>query len=278
MTLTINDITPDPSSAPIVEVLATGLGGGVASVTAWRTSGGVKREVSGVIRAAVAGGGTWVDYEVPAQAATYQLELFDSGGTSLGFSEAVTVELGFTGIWMHNPLAPSGAVQVQLHQDAGRVLSRPVPGERVVPKGRRVGVVIAGPRMGLVGAQFSVYSEDLVTADRVQAFLGGPQVTLLPVVCVRFGADYPQIRVASPLFLGVDDIPEEDRTLRYGGTATVQHIVGDEVARPAPGVFIPLLRRKDVNAYYATRAAFNAAYASRLDANRDYSLAGYAGD
>ena len=278
MTLVINDLTADADSAPIVEVLVTGLDPAVSSVTAWRTSGGVEKEVSGIVRAPVAGAGSWVDYEVPAQQATYRIEYFDAGGVPLGYSEPATVTLGFTGIWMHNPLAPSGAVRVELHAEAGRVLSRPVPNTRVRPKGRPAGVIIAEPRVGLVGAVFSVWSRDLATADRVQAFLGSPKVSLLPVVCVRFGADYPQIRVASPLFLGVDDIPEEDRTLRYGGEATVQHIVGDEAERPAPGIFIPLLRRKDVNAAYSSRAEFNAAYLSRLAANRDYSLAGFAGD
>lgn len=276
-TLAINDITAGIDDAPKVEVLLTGLPPEVASVTVFRLSGGYEEPVSGIIEASVAGAGNWIDYEVPAQQATYKAQLFDSAGAGLGFSDPVTITLGFTGVWMHNPLAPTGAVRVELTAEALRNLSRPVPGGMVRPKGRRVGIMITGPRQGLEQADFSVYSEDLRTADRVQAFLGGPSVTAVPVICIRVGADHPELRVQSPLFLGVNDIPERDRTQRYGGTTTVQEIIGNEAARPAAGIFIPLLRRMDVNAFYASRAAFNAAYLTRLDANRDYSLAGYAG-
>lgn len=278
LTLAINDLTGGPDDAPKVEVLATGLPAGVASVTAYRLSGGFEQPVSGVIRAAVAGGGTWVDYEVPAQQATYRLEYFDSAGVPLGFSESVTIELGYSGCWMHNPLAPSGAVRVELAGSAAQSLSRPVPGEVVQPLGRRVGVVVAQPRLGLRGATFDVRALDLRTADKVQAFLGGPSVTATPVICIRFGVDHSGVRVQSPLFLGVFDIAEEGWDVFWGGENTMQRITGDEVARPAPGIFIPLLRRKDVDAFYGSRAAFDAAYLTRLDADRDYSLAGYAGD
>lgn len=276
-TLTINDLSG--SEAPKVEVLVTGLPSDVARITAYRLSGGVEEQVSGIIDAPVAGAGSWVDFEVPAQRATYRLEMFDTSNVSLGFSEPASIELGFSGVWMHNPLVPTGAVRVQLTPEAARMMSRPVNGEMVRPKGRRVGaMILTGPRLGLQDVDFSVFAKDLRTADRIQAFLGGPEVAGNAVICIRVGVDYSQIRVRSPLFLGVSDIPEEDRDLRYGGTKTVQHIQGSEAARPAPGIFIPLLRRMDVNAFYATRAAFNAAYLTRLDANRDYSLAGFAGD
>lgn len=276
MTLAVNDLTAGPSDAPKVELLLTGLSGDVATVTGFRLSGGSESRVSGIVDAAVAGAGTWIDYEVPAQQATYRFEMKDDFGVSLGFTESVTVELGFTGCWMHNPFAPSGAVNVTLLDTAGRTLSRPVPGDVVRPIGRRVGVVVSGPRRGLSGGVFDVYAPDLSVADRIQAFLGTDASTLPPVICIRMGSDHKGFRVASPLFLSVFDIAEEDLDLRKGGTATVQRISGDEVARPAPGYFIPLLRRMDVNAYYASRAEFNAAYLSRLAANRDYSLAGYA--
>lgn len=278
MSLAINDITAGPDAPPMVEVVVTGLAPEVATVTGYRLSGGFEEVVGGIIRASVAGAGSWVDYDVPAQQATYRLKLFNAAGEPLGFTDQVSITLGFAGVWMHNPLAPTGAVRVELTAEAGRTLSRPVPGGTVRPRGRRVGVMVTGPRQGLEAADFSVHCDDLRTADRIQAFLGGPQATAVPVICIRIGVDHPGIRVQSPLYLGVLDIPEVDRTLRYGGTSTVQRIVGDEAARPAPGIFIPLLRRKDVNAFYATRSAFDAAYLTRLDANRDYSLAGYAGD
>lgn len=277
MTLAINDLTDGADGAPRVEVLVTGLDPSVATVTAYRQAGADWEPVSGIIGAAVAGAGTWVDYEVPAQTATYRLEYFDDDDTSLGLSEQVSITLGFTGCWMHNPLEPENAVRVRLLDTAARSLSRPVPGGVVHPRGRRVGVVVSQRRHGLTGAVFDVYAADTATADKIQSFLGDESTTAVPVICIRPGVEYAKMRVRSPLFLAVFDIPEEDVDLRMGGTATVHRIQGDEAARPAPALFIPLLRRKDVNAYYAAREDLNAAYLSRLDANRDYSLAGFAG-
>lgn len=277
MTLAINDLTVGQLDPPKVEILLTDLDPDVATVTVYRLSGGFEEEVGGVIRAAVAGAGTWVDYAVPAQQATYRAQMFDSDGVPLGISESVSIALGYSGCWMHNPLAPSGAARVRLLGTAGKSLSRPVPGSVVKPKGRRVGVMVSAPRRGLEGAVFDVYSPDLPTADRIQAFLGTASTTAVPVICIRLGVDYAKFRVQSPLYLGVTDIPEDDVDLHQGGEATIQRIQGDEASPPAPGIFIPLLRRKDVNAFYSSRAAFNAAYLTRLAANRDYSLAGYAG-
>lgn len=275
MTLAINDITSGPLDPPKVEVLLTGLAPEVASVTVYRISGGFTERVRGVINATVSGAGSWVDFEVPAQLSTYRAEYFDSAGDTLGFSEDAETNLGFSGCWMHNPLAPTGAVRVTLLETAGRSFSRPVPGEIMYPRGRRAGVIVTTPRRGLSGGVFDVFCPDFVSADKVQAFLGGPGVDLPPVVCIRAGLDHRGLRVRSPLFLGVLDIAEEGVDLRMRGEATIQRIQGDEVSPPAPGLFIPLLRRKDVNAFYASREDFNAAYLTRLDANRDYSLAGY---
>lgn len=277
MTLSINDLTSGPDDPPKVEVLVTGLGPEVATVTAYRVSGGFEEEVGGIVGVRVAGAGTWVDFEVPAQRATYRLRKFDDLGVDLGFTESVSIELGYDGCWMHNPGAPTAAVRVKLLSTAGQSLSRPVPGEVVYPRGRRVGVMIAEPRRGLSGAVFDVMTTTFQEADKLQSMLGSPLSTAVPVVCIRLGVDYAGFRVQSPLYLGVLDIAEEGHDVRRGGQSVIQRISGDEAARPAPGLFIPLLRRMDVNAFYASRADFDSAYLTRLAANRDYSLAGYAG-
>lgn len=275
MTLTINDLTD--GGLPKVEVLLEDIDTDVETVTAYRLSGGRELKVSGIIDASVSGGGSWVDFEVPAQAATYRIEYKGAGGVPLGFSESVTVELGFTGCWMHNPFAPTGGARVVLAETAARTLSRPVPGEIVYPRGRRVGVMVTAPRRGLAGVVFDVISSDLDTADRIQAFLGDDTTILTPVICVRPGVDYAGLRVPSPLFLGVLDIAEEGVDVAWGGSVTMQRIRGDEVSRPAPGIFVPLLRRMDIDAYYATRAAIDADNLTRLDIDRNYTLAGFAG-
>lgn len=276
MTLTINDLSA--GDLPKVELLLTGLSSSVVSVTGYRLSGSREEKVRGVVNAAVSGGGSWVDFEVPAEQASYRFEYFDSAGSSLGFSESVSVTLGFSGCWMHNPLAPTGGVRVTLEAGAAASLSRPVPGEVVYPRGRRVGVVVSGPRRGLVGAVFDVFSPDLETADRIQSFLGGEGNDLTPVICIRPGVEYTgRLRVRSPLFLGVLDIVEEGVDVRWGGSSTVQRISGDEAAPPTPELFIPLLRRMDIDAYYATRAAVDADNLTRLAIDRKYEIAGVAG-
>lgn len=277
MTLAINDLSSGPSDPPKVEVLLTSLPPEVAYVTAYRLAGGYTERVRGIVGAAVSGAGSWVDFEVPSQSATYRVEYFDAFGESLGFSEDAEISLGFTGCWMHNPLAPTGAVRVTLIDTAARSLSRPVPGEVVYPIGRRAGVMVSSPRRGIVGGVFDVFCPDFESADRIQSFLGGVGAELPPVVCIRPGVDQPGLRVKSPLFLGVVNIEEEGVGSGWGRSSSLQRIQGDEVSPPAPGIFIPLLRRKDLNAFYASRADLNAAYLTRLDAGRDYSLAGFAG-
>lgn len=277
MALTIVDLTAGSDDPPKVEVLITDLDPEVATVTAYRTCMGVTEPVRGFIDLAVAGAASVVDREVPAQQATYRVEMFDVGGESLGFSESAEITLGFTGCWMHNPLAPDGAVKVTLRDTAGAVLSRPVPGEAVSVKGRRVAIMVTNPRQGLKDGVFDVNCYDLDTADRIQAFLGGPSLTTVPVVCIRPGVDYAGLRIHSPLFLGVPDIPEEGVDVAWGGQMTIQRIRGDEAASPAPGVFIPLLRRMDLDAFYATRQALDDDHLTRLDIDRRYDLAGYAG-
>lgn len=276
MTLQILDLTD--GGVPKVEVLVTDLDAGIASVTAYRLANGFDLEVRGIIRAAVSSAGSWIDFEVPAQQATYRVEFFDSDGMSLGLSESVTVTLGYADCWMQNPLAPDGAVKVELLDTAGGVLSRPVPGSMVYPKGRRVGVAVGQPRRGLANTVFDVICRDLDTADRIQAFLGSQGNTLPPVICIRPGVEYAGLRVHSPLYLAVFDIPEEGIDVKWGGTWTRQRIQGDEAAPPAPGIFIPLLRRMDLNAYYASRADLNADNLTRLAVNRRYDIAGYAGE
>ena len=61
------------------------------------------------------------------------------------------------------------------------------------------------------------------------------------------------------------------------GEWTVQRMVGDEVAPPVPGLFIPLLTNADLKAYYATNAAMKADNATNAALARRYDLSGLAG-
>lgn len=267
----------DESPCPRVEVFFESLAPGTATVTVYRLAGRRQFPVRGAVGAPTAGTLARIDFEVPfGIEATYRAEMFDSGGLSLGFTDPASITLNVTDSWMHNPMDPQGAVKVELDGSAAPSISRPVPGEVSRPKGRTVGVILAEPRLGVTGLRVSVATSDLETADKVQALIGDYDVPNVPVICCRWGGDDRRMRVPQPLFLGVLDIPEEDVTVRWGGGDTIQHIVGDETAPPAPGIFIPLLTAADINAYYATAALANAAYLTASDLNRDYTLAGFA--
>lgn len=266
----------DESPCPRVEVFFDELDPDTSTVTVYRTAKGREYQMRGGVNAATAGTFTRIDYEVPPNTTVaYRAEMFDSGGLSLGFTDAGTVSIPVSATWLHNPLDPQGAVKVTLLNTAGKTLDRPVPGTVSYPIGRRVGVVLAEPRRGLTGGVFDVMVDTLEDADKVQALLGDYTTTTVPVICIRVGSDNP-MRVPTPLFLGVLSIPEEDVDVFDGGTTTIHRIAGDEAAPPTPGLFIPLLTRNDIDAYYSSRDAVDAAYLRRVDIDRDYSLAGYA--
>lgn len=267
----------DVTDAPFVEVLLEDLIPEAASVTIYRLAAGREFKMRGAVRALTGGALSRIDFEIPFNVpVTYRAELFDAAGESLGFTDSATTTLVCADTWMHNPLNPSGGVKVKLLSSAVRRLSRPVPGEVSYPLGRPVGVMLSEPRRGLAGAVFDVLVDSNEDADKVQALIGSASLPLVPVVCIRVGSDNP-MRVAMPLFLGVSDIPEEDVSVRFGGEASAHRIEGDEVDPPIPGLFVPLLRRKDLNAFYATRAAMNAGGLMRIDLNRKYEVAGTAG-
>lgn len=270
------DVIPFPGEPARVEVLLTGLGPEVGFVTVTRAAGGLTREVRGAVRSRVAGALTKVDFDLPPNVqVTYRAELFDDAGLSLGFTSTATVMVPAVRSWMHNPLNPQGAVSVSLVATAAQSLSRPYTGQTVRARGRRVGqIVTTGVRSGLVGMVLDVRCETLEDADKVQALLGEDSV---PVICFRKGTEDVNVRVPTPLYVGVFNIAEEPFTLHTGGEMTTQRIQGDEAEPPVPGLFIPLLTRADLNAHYATRAALNADNATRLAVNRRYDLAGSAG-
>lgn len=260
--------------APRAQVDFDSFAPGAAYVTAWRESGGRIKEVRGAVRAATAGTLSRVDTEIPAGPSTYWAEMFDAAGLPLGVTGSTTVTAHYDGTWVHNPLNPAGAVRVQFRSQAARELSRPVAGQIVHPQGRRVGVVIGTERKGLMGLNLDVVTDTVEDADRVRAMLGDYTSTTVPVLCFRIGAS-DRIRLPSPLFVGVLDIVERDVNYASGWGEQIDHgIVGDEVDPPLPGLFIPLLTRADINAYYATRAAVAADNGSRGAVNRRYDLAG----
>lgn len=267
----------DAAPMPRVEVLFSSFAPTTASVTVYRLSGGREYKVRGAVMAATAGALTRVDYEVPfGVAATYKAEMFTSSGTSLGFTGTASVTVDSSEMWVHNPLDPAGGVRLAFRDSAARDLVRPSEGSVFYPQGRRVGVVISGQRRGLSGTVLDVIADDLESADLFQGMLGDYATTTVPVLCFRIGS-LDRVRLPRPFFAAVTEAHEIDVTYALGGTQIAFHMAGDEVSPPAPGIVVPLLRRKDINAAYATNAAIAAGNLTRLAVNRQYSLAGLGG-
>lgn len=177
--------------------------------------------------------------------------------------------------WMHNPLDPQGSVRVFFGDDSSWKVTRPTPGEVSYPKGRRVGVVLSEPRRGVVGLELVVRTSTEEDADRVQVMCGDSGMP--PVLCVRLGLQDRRLRLPQPLFLSALSVSEVDMDTRWGGSELAHMVNGDEVDPPIPGLFVPLLRAKDINVSFATAAAVNAAHLRASDVNRRYDLAGAAG-
>lgn len=275
-------LTPylDADPCPRVEVFFPSFTAGTATVTVYRLAAGRTFDVRGAVRAATAGQLTRIDNEVPFNMpVTYRAEQFNAAGISLGFTDSTTVTLTVADSWMHNPLDPQGAAKVDLGGGTGGVVSMPTPGVVSYPLGRRVGVVVSEPRRGVAGLPVDVRTRSDADADRIQAMVGGYGNNTVPLVCLRLGTQHQRMRVTQPLFLSVLDLTEVDVNHQWvGDGGELAHtFTGNEVAPPIPGLFIPLLRRKDVNAYYATRAAVKADNLTRGALNRRYDIAGFGG-
>jgi hypothetical protein len=271
-------LTPyvDEAPCPRVEVFFPSFTVGTASVTVYRLSGGTEQQMRGAVDAATGGTLTRIDFEVPFnRPVSYRAEQFNAAGQSLGFTPTAAVTVSVSSSWMHNPLDPQNAVKILLGGESAVRILRPTPGVVARPKGRRTGVVLSEPRQGVVGLELDVRTTTDTEADAVRAMCG--DAGMPPVVCIRLGADYGIMRVPQPLFLSVLDVPELDITYQWGGGEISHQINGDEVDPPIPGLFVPLLRAKDINVSFATAAAVNTAHLRASDVNRRYDLAGAAG-
>lgn len=270
-------VSTDADPAPRAEVVFPTLPAGTAKLRQiTRLADGREYAVRDSLGIVVVGAAQRLDHEVPfGIPVTWRAEALNSSDVSLGFTDAsapVTVDVEDT--WVHNPLDPTTAVRCTLLRDTSREWSRPVPGTVHYPINRRVGVVIAGPRQGIQGQRFSILVAD-EDVDRFADIIGGYSTTRVPVLCFRVGAS-TKMRLPRPLFGAVLDMREIDVDLSQGGDSVAFTMTADEVDPPTPALVVPLLTRADVNAYYATRAAFNADNLTRLAANRRYDLAGTA--
>jgi hypothetical protein len=174
--------------------------------------------------------------------------------------------------WVSQPLKPSLAVLCAMTLGSAADLQRNTPGDLVFAEGAAVGTRIGGRRQGLSGVAFKLLAANVADADELQSMLGDYTNDFPAVLCIRTA---PPMRVPRVFFASVDELHE---SAIGGATQLVTFdLTADESQPPSPGLVIPTLRRKDIDAAFTTRAARAAAYATRIARDTDYSKAGLGG-
>lgn len=265
----------DASPCPRVEVYFATLPTGTATVTVTRLAERREFKVRGAVRAATAGTLSRFDFEIPLGVpVVYRGECFDAAGMSLGFTTEAEITLPENPqTWIHNPIDPSGAVLVDVDNLSAQELTYQVEGELVRPQGRRVAVVVSGSRRGLVDVPLKISTDTEAQAEKVRELLGGYDRDVPAVLCVRAPR---QLRIPRTLFTGTLEIGERPVNAHLDGQLSEWTMKINEAAPPAPALIVPLLRRRDIRAAFATRAAVKNGNLNRLAVNRRYDLAGTA--
>lgn len=262
----------DPNPCPRVLVTFGALAAGTVTITVQRTAEGRTMPVRGGVNLYAVGGAAVMDYEVPfGIAASYSAQQFNSVGLSLGFTASATVTVDVTDTWIHQPLSPALAVAAILTVATAADVVRKNPGSMVYPEGATVGRWIGAQRQGVTGAVVEVLMNSLADADELQSMFGSYSVDFPAILCIRTPVN---VRLPRVLFAAVAEVHEVSYTQ---ATVVTFSFTVDEVAPPAPGLVLPLLRRKDIDVDYPTRAARAADYATRLARDVDYTKAGLAG-
>jgi hypothetical protein len=262
----------DANPSPRVLVVLTDTAPQVQTVNVQRTAEGRTMKVRGGIALFSVGGSSVMDFEAPfGVPAVYQAEQFDVNGLSLGFTDPGSITLAITDTWIHQPLSPTLAIKARIFLDSANDIVRPSPGTVIWTEGATVGRIIGGQRVGLRGTNVRLRMANTADTDRFALMFGSYTSDFPAVLCIRTP---PTIRLPRVLFAGCLD-PHE---ISFGNYAMITYQMSiDEVLPPAPGLVIPLLRRKDIDAAFTTRAARAAAYSTRLLRDTDYTRAGLGG-
>lgn len=258
-------------NAPRALVTFTDIPAAAERITIYRTADTRTEEVRGGIDLS-AESPSVMDYEVALGVLnTWRALTFAADGTELGYTAPVTFQApGDQGSWLQQPLAPETAIRVRLALKTGATMRKPTQADILWPEGATVGRMVGGQRRGITGMEVTLFAEydDLAKIDEM---FGGYNVDYPSILLLRTP---PPLRLPRTFFMGIPD-PEEFRHGMYALSGF--KMAATEVAPPYPGLVQSLLRRKDIDAAYPTRAARAAAYATRLARDTDYSLAGFGG-
>jgi hypothetical protein len=274
-TLSLTALTDD-SPAPRIQVLIDDLPPGVATITLYRQAEGRTFRVRGAVAVPVAGAFQTLDLEAPfGTTASYRAAMFTSLGAEAGFTASAVAQLDVDTCWVHNPLDPANAAQIDIDDKSGRSLTRPVSGEVFRPEQRPLAVLITSRRRGLEQVELYFSTDDPIVAEKFESMFGGynDDEQLVPVLCVRAPGF---IDIPRPLFAGALEPRRIPVNIHMGGNLREWQVTADEAEPPFPGIVVALLSRDDIDAFFASRSALDAAYASRTAIDRDYSKAGIA--
>jgi hypothetical protein len=272
-----------PSLIPVPHIEATlfTFDPATVTITVYRTAAHRTMPVRGQVNVYAVGGRNVVDWEAPfGIPITYRAEQFDAEGNSLGFTAAFSTQLDVNDTWIQNVFDPIAAVQVTMSGTAAGTIRRPNQVDLYYPSGSGLPVAISGQRQGVTETDVSFLTFTETDADKVRGYFGDPygSPSVPPVVCIRVGANQ-NMRLPRPFYAVIADPGEQPLDTASGGALTRWDCTATEVAPPAPVLVAAVLTYEDFDAVYPdTYESEDAAYSSYLEADRDYSIAGTAGE
>jgi hypothetical protein len=250
-------LTPDASTWS-VDLRFDELKAATETLTVVAITAEVTYPVRSATRAYAVGGFTVTDYEAPPGVdVTYRGQMFAAGGTDLGFTDSATTRYNIdpSMVIFSDPLVPGNRVLVEARSDFGARKVRKREGATYRVGTRTVGLF--APLGLLEDVTLSVQTKSLDDADMLERVLEA-----MPVL-VR---SMPPVRVPRQLYVGIEQTDTQDVDVHWGGMWTTYPLKGTEVSRSVTDVVVPVVTWQTYMDAFPTWAAFNAAYATWLDA------------
>ena len=215
-------------------------------------------EVRNARKAFAEGGFSIVDYEPPIGVeATYRAQQFNSAGVDLGFTESASTFLEGDPeiVWISDPLDPTSAVPVKADADLGGTLRRR----------RQMNLVNLGDTtIALMGSMGLLESVPLrCSTDNLEDAAMLDQILSRTIVLIRSS---PPHRIPRCLNVAIGDPNKSVWEAQYGSEFTGWDLEGAEVSRTDFDIIVPVITWQAYIDAFPTWPAFNAAYATWLDA------------
>lgn len=253
--------TPYTDDAPAARVVVnlTAVPAGTVKAQLHRRYDDVDSIVPGADGIQATSGFVRTDYYAPLGVpVTYQAELFDTNGASLGFSPSATTTLDVpdSSAWLSSPTDPSLVVRVEMDDEAGSSLTRDIVSTVHQIGGRKI--LIAEDDYGLTNVPMSFWVDDLDDARTVDAI-------------VRDGLGLMVFRVAPPMeiprIMYAIGIPSrQEVNLPAGVEDTYFDLTVEEGSSPSTVILVAVLTYGRYTSNFASYGAFKSTYGTYRDA------------